>query len=194
MFFSIIKFNYLNKIVMVKYMNLKKVKVISLFGVFLISFLSHFMYEWFPCIVSSIFFPVNESIWEHMKIFTSSILLYSTIEYLILKKKNIYYNNFLLSTVVTSIISVPLYLVIYLPLYSIFGENMFISIGLMFIVYVIIEYISYKILLYRELNVNKYVLLTILVIVYIMYTYLTYKPIKNYIFYDIKEKKYGITT
>lgn len=175
-------------------MNLKKVKVISIFGVFLISFLSHFMYEWFPSVITSIFFPVNESIWEHMKIFTTSILIYSLIEYLILKKKKIYHNNFLLSTVVTSILSVPIYLIIYLPLYKIFGEKMFISIGLMFIVYAFMEYISYKILQYKELNVNKYLLLTLLIIVYIIYTYLTYKPIENYIFFDIKEKKYGITT
>lgn len=69
---------------------------------------------------------------------------------------------------------------------------MFISIGLMFIVYALMAYLSYKILNYKELNVNKYLLLTLIIVVYGIFIYLTYKPIKNYIFFDIKDKKYGI--
>lgn len=173
-------------------MNLKKIKIINIFGVFALSFLCHFMYEWLPCTFTSVFFPVNESIWEHMKIFFTATLLYGIIEYFILKRTRISYNNFLLSTVITSIISIPIYLIIYLPLYKLFGEKMFISIGLMFIVYALMAYISYKLLTYRKLNVNKYLLLTLIILVYGIFIYLTYKPIKNYIFFDIKEKKYGI--
>ena len=72
-------------------MNLKKIKVISILGIFILSFISHFMYDLFPNIIFSFIFPVNESIWEHMKILYTSILLYGFIDkYLLNKYKEIY--------------------------------------------------------------------------------------------------------
>ena len=62
-------------------MTLKRLKVVSIFGMFILCFLTHFLYNWFPNALFSIFFPVNESIWEHMKMMTSSILIWSVSEY-----------------------------------------------------------------------------------------------------------------
>lgn len=45
-------------------MNLKKIKILAVIGIFILSFLSHFAYEIFPNIIFSFIFPVNESIWE----------------------------------------------------------------------------------------------------------------------------------
>ena len=67
-------------------MNLKKIKIINVIGVFALSFLFHFMYEWWPNVVTSIFFPVNESIWEHMKIFVSAILVWGLVDKFLLDK------------------------------------------------------------------------------------------------------------
>ena len=53
-------------------MDLKKVKIVSIFGMFIFCFLTHFLYNFFPNTLFSIFFPVNESIWEHMKMMSSS--------------------------------------------------------------------------------------------------------------------------
>ena len=72
-------------------MNLKKIKILAVIGIFILSFLSHFAYEIFPNIIFSFIFPVNESIWEHMKILFTSTLLYGIIDYLLLKKYNIKY-------------------------------------------------------------------------------------------------------
>ena len=47
---------------------MKKIKIIGFFIMMCLSFLSHFMYEWCDNFLFSIFFPVNESIWEHMKL------------------------------------------------------------------------------------------------------------------------------
>ena len=57
-------------------MNLKKLKVINIVIVFLLSFLAHNLYKWFPNTFTAIFFPVNESIFEHMKIIATSFLFY----------------------------------------------------------------------------------------------------------------------
>ena len=173
-------------------MNLKKIKIINVIGVFALSFLFHFMYEWWPNVVTSIFIPVNESIWEHMKIFVSAILVWGLVDKFLLDKFNIYYNNHFFSAVLTSILSIALYLIIYLPLYKIFGETMFISIGLMLLVYAFMAYVSYKILSENELNINKVFLIIVIIVTYVSFGLLTYKPPKYFLFYDTNKKKYGI--
>ena len=90
----------------------------------------------------------------------------------------------------TSIIT---YLIIYLPIYNIFGENLIVSIILLILVIVLEQVFSYYLLKNKE---NKKVLNRISVILillgYIVFTSLTYNPPKNYIFYDTNNKKYGI--
>ena len=173
-------------------MNLKKIKIINVIGVFALSFLFHFMYEWWSNVVTSIFFPVNESIWEHMKIFVSAILVWGLVDKFLLDKFNIYYNNHFFSTVLTSVLSIIVYLIIYLPLYKIFGEVMFISIWLMLLDYILMAYVSYKILSGRELNINKVFLIIVIIVIYVSFGLLTYKPPKYFLFYDTNKKKYGI--
>ena len=109
-------------------MNLKKIKLLGVIIITILSFISHFAYEVCPNIIFSFIFPVNESIWEHMKILFTSTLIYSLIEYILLKKYNIEYNNFSFNTYFIPLMQIPLYLAIYIPLYKLFGENIFISI------------------------------------------------------------------
>ena len=173
-------------------MTLKKIKFISVIGIFLLSILSHFVYDLFPNIITSIFFPVNESIWEHMKILFTSILLYGIIDYILLKKNNIELKNFNSQLFFTAFISIPIYLIIYLPIYNFIGENLFISIFLLLVVYSIVSYLSYKILLSEEFKLLNKVSVYLIIIMYFIFTYLTYFPIHNYLFYDSNDKIYGI--
>ena len=173
-------------------MKLKTIKIISVIGIFILSFGAHFVYDLFPNVISSIFFPVNESIWEHMKILFTSIILYGIIDYILLKKNNIRFNNFKSQLFFTTFISIPIYLIIYLPLYNLFGENLFISISLMFIVYIIIAYLSYKMLISDDFSLLNMISVYLIIVMYFIFTYLTYFPIHNYIFYDTNDEKYGI--
>ena len=172
-----------------------KLKILKIFGIILAFFLCfplHFLYDKLPSFITSIIAPVNESIWEHMKIFVSAILVWGLVDKFLLDKFNIYYNNHFFSTVLTSVLSIIVYLIIYLPLYKIFGEIMFISIGLMLLVYILMAYVSYKILSGRELNINKVFLIIVIVVTYVSFGLLTYKPPKYFLFYDTNLKKYGI--
>lgn len=173
-------------------MNLKKIKIISVIGSFLLCFITHFLYDISPNTLFSIFFPVNESIWEHMKMLFTTLLLFSIIEYLLLKKYKIKHNNFLLSTFLKSFLSIPIYLIIYLPIYYRYGEKMIISILLIIIVFMIVEFISYKIYLLKEIKYQKEISIILIIISYITFGYLTYKPLKNQLFLDTKNEKYGI--
>lgn len=155
-------------------MTLKKIKILELFMLFGLSVLFHFTYEWIPTLITSILFPVNETIWEHMKLFYSSTLIYSFIDYLLIKKNNIEVNNFLLQVFIRSILSIIIYLLMYLPIKSIFGENMVITISLMFITYIISVYISYKLLNYKQLNVNKNIIILLIFAMYGVFAYFTF--------------------
>ena len=109
-------------------MNLKTIKIIGVFVIFSLCFLFHFLYDWLPNSLFSIFFPVNESIWEHMKLIFSSYVFYGIFDYLLIKKNNIKYNNFLIQLFLIPIIGIILYLIVFIPIYNKIGENMIISI------------------------------------------------------------------
>lgn len=173
-------------------MTLKKAKIIDLFGIFGLSFLFHFMYEWMPNPIFACFLPVNESIFEHMKLFVSSTLIWGIIDYLILKKNNLERNNFLFQLLLRSILSIIIYLPIYYLLRSIFGENMIITISLMFIVYIISVIISYKLLTYRDLRINNVINIIFIIIIYFIFSYFTFNPMHTPFFYDTNNQKYGI--
>ena len=172
-------------------MSLKKIKVIGAIVIFLLSFGLHFLYGLFPNFLTSIFVPVNESIWEHMKIIFTGYLIYGGVEYLIFRNK-VEWNNFILQLFLVPLIAIMIYLTIYLPLFNIFGENMFISISLLAIIIIIEEVISYYILTMEEIKYQNLIGIIGIIVVYIVFAYLTYEPPKNYLFYDIKEEKYGI--
>ena len=173
-------------------MNLKKTKIISTIGIFLLCFLFHFIYEWITSTITSIFFPVNESIWEHMKLLFSAIIFYGIVDYIILQKFKIKYNNFFTSLFTSAITIILIYLVMFLPIYYKIGENMIITIGLMLIAIIISQVISYKILKAKDFNKINIISLILIIISYIIFAYLTYNPIKNELFFDTQEEKYGI--
>ena len=173
-------------------MNLKKIKILGVVIITILSFISHFAYDIFPNIIFSFIFPVNESIWEHMKILFTSTLIYSLIEYIILKKYNITYNNLPFNTYFIPLMQIPLYLVIYIPLYKLLGESPFISITLMITVYIIGQIVSYNILKEKELKLLNIIIIPVILLSYLGFIYLTYNPPHAYIFYDITEDKYSI--
>ncbi len=174
-------------------MDLKKIKIISFFGVFALTFLFHFLYEWFPNNVFAVFFPVNESIWEHMKLLYSGFFFWGIIEYILIRKYDIKINNYILNTFIVMITTIIVYLIVYLPLYDVIGESMIISIGLLIIIIVLAELFSFYLLRMERQDspLNKASVVLIL-LGYVVFASLTFNPIKNYIFYDTHHHKYGI--
>lgn len=174
-------------------MILKKIKIIGVFVIFLLCFLYHFAYDLFPNYIFSIIFPVNESIWEHMKLFYFSIITWSIIEYFIFKKKNIKFNNFIPQVFITSYLSIFIYLILYYVIFSFIKDNFIITILLMFIVIALVEYIGYKILNMDEYNkVFKVISIIFLGLGIILFWLFTYYPIRDKLFYDSLHKVYGI--
>ena len=172
-------------------MTLKRIKMLGIFVTFILCFLTHFLYNWFPNIIFSIFFPVNESIWEHMKMMTSSILIFSILEYFLYKKYRINHNNFALSVFLAVTISIVIFLIIYLPIYHFTGSVFILNLIVLFISIYFVNIISYYILKLRPLHMECVGILGI-ILLYILMGILTYNPPENYIFFDKVENKYGI--
>ena len=172
-------------------MSLKKIKIINVVFLFLLSFLWHFVYDWFPNNIFALFFPVNESIWEHMKIIYYCLLMGSILEFVLCKKNNIKINNFYIEAMVKSILGVIFYLIIFIPFYLWLGESLLISISLMLITYIFMEYIGCKILTGEEMNIN---ILPVIIIALgcIMFVILTFYPLHNFLFFDEVKFGYGI--
>ena len=173
-------------------MSLKVVKILGLFLIFLLCFPLHFIYDFLPNTLFSIFTPVNESIWEHMKLIFTSYVFYGIFDYLLLKKNKISFNNFLLQLFLIPIVGIILYLLIFIPIYNNFGENMLISIGLLFLVIIFEQVLSYYFLQFKEIKYQNIIGIVGIIITYIIFGYLTYNPVENYIFFDISNSKYGI--
>lgn len=161
---------------------MKKNKIIMVIFLFLLSFIWHFIYDLFPCIITSFFFPVNESIWEHMKIIYFVILIGS-----ILEKQNNYY----LSLLVKPVVGVLFYLITFIPLYLIFGESMIISITLMLITYILVEILGTKLNNIEELHIVVLPIVIIILII-ILFILLTIYPPHNFLFFDSIKLGYGI--
>lgn len=172
-------------------MKLRNLKILGVILVFAFCFPLHFLYDKMPCFITSIIAPVNESIWEHMKILFGSILLSGVIQKIITKVKKLPYNNICISNVVASISSIPIFLIIFLPIYNSIGENFVITIILMFITIAISQVITIFIIRKKNLHMENAAIL-IVIIAYIIFGILTYNPPQNKLFLDPMTLNYGI--
>ena len=175
-------------------MNLKKLKKIDGFFIFLLCFPFHFLYEWFPNSLFALFFPVNESIWEHMKLFLSSITFVSLFDIWCLKKYAIPFHNFFLNLFLSIFLGILCFLILYLPLYYKIGEKMFLTFLLLFLVILTTQIFSYFFLKLKEIKWGEKIALFLLVALFLLFGYFTYYPPKTDLFFDKMEEKYGINT
>src|SRR5574344_2891478 len=123
-------------------------KIISSTLIFLISFLVHNLYKWSTNSLTLIFSPVNESIWEHMKMIFTSYILFLIIKYLYYKIKNINTNTIVFNELILSLINIIIFLILYLPIYYIFGENLIVTL----IIYFISVFITRQFQIKKDLN------------------------------------------
>lgn len=173
-------------------MSIKKLKLIGLVVAFILPFPLHFLYELFPNFLTSIFAPVNESIFEHMKLLFTSILIAGITQKLIVKAKKLDINNVCFSNFLAAISSIPIFLVMFLPYYYFVGESLIITIIIMFIAIFLAELISYKIMQMPKFKMENITIL-LAIITYIIFTIFTYHPLENAFFIDPLTQTYGIT-
>lgn len=168
---------------------MKKRIIIDSIIIIALSTLLHSVYEWFPNVLTSIFFPVNESIWEHGKLILTSFVLLYPIDRLIFKSND----NSISSNAITAIICIVLTYLIFTPVYLYIlktNDNMVLTISIYIICIVLSMIIRER---YKNFFTNEqYMGCILFVTLYIIFGILTYNPIRKPIFYDYKNETYGI--
>lgn len=172
-------------------MFIKKFVVFNSLLIFGLCFLFHFAYSLSDNFIFSLIFPVNESIFEHVKLIFSSYMF----SYLILMKyykDNTINNNYLFSNLISFLVCIGFYFIIWLPLYFNGIESMWFTISWLFVSIIISQIIVYN---FHNKKVNtdyNKISLVFIILLFVMFAFLTYKPIHNPIFIDPQTKSYGI--
>lgn len=161
-------------------------KIYSSIIIFLLSTLVHSLYDLFPNSITLIFSPINESIWEHMKLIFTSYILFMIIKLIYYKIKKINKKNTIFKELTLSIFNIIIFLIIYLPIYYIFGENLIVTLSIYYLTILLTRFIKIK----KDLNLSLSLL--IITIIYILFTYLSYNPILIDIFKDPLNNTYGL--
>lgn len=169
----------------------KKFVIINIFLTFAIGFLVHNVYQWLPNIVTTIF-PVNESLFEHMKLIYLSPIISSLIIYLFFKRKNYLINNYLFGLIVSTIFNIIIFYLIYLPLYYSIGQSMFMTLTIYFITIIMSNYLYYLIINMNYSKKLNVISLIMIIVIGSILTYFTYNPLKIDFFKNPETNTYGI--
>ena len=168
-------------------MNYKKI-IINTISIFILNFIAHFTYKFIPSFFTSIFFPVNESIMEHVKMLFTTGVVFTLISYIFTKENNIFIKAFLRSLILCIIL-----LILYLPVYYLLGENLPLTLVILFITILLEEIIFVFIPITKNNNTLNIIGLILLIITYIIFTIWTYYPPQVDLFIDPETNTYGIT-
>lgn len=153
--------------------HLRRCTIIGIIFVLVTGTLSHFLYDWSgqnP--VVGLFTPVNESIWEHMKLLFFPMLLYSLIVILKYRRQYPHIAAVLFFGILTGTILIPVF---YYAYTSVLGTNyLALDIGVFILSIVISFWLTYKLTLSHKLEGSTPVLglaVGVLLLCFLLFTY-----------------------
>lgn len=154
---------------------LKLFTIIGIVFVIILGFLSHFLYDWTGNnYIIGLFTPVNESIWEHMKLVFFPMLIYSLFMIFIFREKYPCITSSLFLGNVTGTLLIPVF---YYAYTYILGKDFFIFDIAIFIVCVLIAFwLSYKYALSCKFQTYTFVLIALVCILLVCFVVFTYRP------------------
>ena len=163
--------------------HLKRYTMIGIFFVLTIGTLAHFLYDWtVNNHIVGLFTPINESIWEHMKLLFFPMLIYSLIMILKFHRKYSCITSAFSFGILVGAFLIPLF---YYAYTYILGKNVFILDISIFILSIIIAFwLSYKLTLSRKLESFTSLLCILMCILFICFLVFTYHPPDAAIFQD----------
>ena len=160
----------------VMYMDkLKRDTIIGLLFVLITGTLAHFLYGWTgKNIVAGLFTPVNESVWEHMKLIFFPMLLLSSVAIFLLKNQypcisSAFYIGILIGTAL-----IPILFYAYTAILN--TNYLFLDIAVFFISAALAFFVSYKLTL--SCKGKPYTLLSLLLVgvLFACFLIFTYQP------------------
>ena len=163
--------------------HLKRYTIIGIIFVLITGTLSHFLYDWTRGNhIVRLFTPINESVWEHMKLLFFPMLLYSLTMILKFHRKYSCITSALCFGILTGAFLIPLF---YYGYTFILGKNVFILDISTFILSIIIAFwLSYRLTLSCRLESYTPILCIMVFILFICFLVFTYHPPQASIFQD----------
>ncbi len=163
--------------------HLKRYAIIGIIFVLITGTLAHFLYDWSGNnYIVGLFTPINESIWEHMKLLFFPMLIYSF--FIIFKFKKTYscITSSLFFGIIIGTLLIPIFFYAYT---SILGKDTFIlDIGTFILSIIIAFWLSYKLTLSCKLETYTLLLCGLICILFISFMIFTYNPPETRIFKD----------
>jgi len=154
---------------------MKKILINTLI-IFLLTSIFHFLYNILKIPILRIFLPINESIFEHIKLLFSANIIFS----LFTKDKNKY-----LKALIRALLSCTILLIIYLPIFLNFKEILPLTLLILFISILLSELITSKIK--KNSNNLNYLSIFLILIIYFTFLCLTDNPPQNFLFKDFSK-------
>ncbi|MGE5653866.1 MAG: DUF6512 family protein [Bacillota bacterium] len=177
-------------------MNLGSLQSLATIGslmIIVLGTISHFVFNladrWWPL---AFVFPVNESVWEHLKLAFWPALLFGVLEWWWLRDNS---GNLLVATVLSALIGPLLIVLLFYGYTAILGRNLFVFDMLTFIIAVAAaQWLSYRVLASGE-DLSRYNGLALLVLAVAMVAFLSlsFAPPRWDIFRDPPSGGYGIS-
>jgi hypothetical protein len=170
---------------------LQRWSIAGFFIIILLGTVYHSIFNWSnQSNLLGIFFPVNESVWEHLKLAPSSVLTFSLAEFPVIRKIA---NNYFFAKAIGIILVIATILIVYYTYTALLtGNYLLLDIG-SFIAGVLLGQLScYKLLQSKPSKVlNRLGIIALLAIV-ALFAISTYYPPHLTIFRDNRTDTYGI--
>lgn len=161
----------------------KRYTIIGIFFVLVTGSLAHFLYGWTNSHkLIGLFAPVNESVWEHMKLLFFPMLAYSIIMIFKFRTKYPCMISSFCFGILAGVFFIPLF---YYAYTSVLGKNLFIlDISVFLFSIVIAFWLSYKLTLSGRLKPYTLLLCVLVCIFLICFFVFTYNPPDTTLFQD----------
>lgn len=170
----------------------KKLTIIGIIFIFAFGALTHFLFDISGnlSIVGAIA-PVNESVWEHLKLILLPTFIYGIYEYIKLKGEK---KNFFTAKAAQIISGMAIIVIIFYSYTAFTGHSILLIDILAFLAAVILgQLISYKIMTSAELpEVVEFISIIVIIAIIIIFIIFTFNPPHNDIFQDPNDGRYGI--
>ena len=165
---------------------LKHYIIAGIFFVLIAGTLAHFFYEWTGNnFVAGLFTPINESVWEHMKLVFFPMLFYSFAVILKFRKDYPCITSALCFGILTGTILIPIFFYTYT---SILGGNIFVlDIGTFILSTIIAFFAAYKLTLSCKLKFYTLWLYGLVIIFFICFLVFTYHAPDMEIFTNLEK-------
>lgn len=166
-------------------------EIISTIFIIIAGILLHFTFEWSNNnTLVAIFSPVNESVWEHLKLLYYPMLITTIIGYFYQRKKN--NNNYLCAKTIGIIVSMIFTITFFYTYTGIIGTNYaIVDISSFFIAVVLGQYVAYQ-KMQSTSSCNNKIVIIILVVLYLCFLIFTFFPPHIALFKDSITGMFGI--